>query len=41
MSRIVLEPIPTGDGRVVLGARGETWRDRVRRILARWGYASD
>ena len=34
MPRIVLEPLPTGDGRIVLRGRPETLRERLRRLIA-------
>jgi hypothetical protein len=34
MPRIVFEPLPTGDGRIVLRGRAETLRERLRRLLA-------
>jgi hypothetical protein len=33
MPRILLEPLPSGDGRIVLRARPESLRERVRRLL--------
>lgn len=36
MSRIVLTPTPTGDGRVVLRAEVLTTAERLRRALARF-----
>jgi hypothetical protein len=34
MTRIVLRPHPTGDGRIVLRAHRETLRERARRLAA-------
>jgi hypothetical protein len=33
MPRILLEPLPTGDGRIMLRARPDSLRERVRRLL--------
>jgi hypothetical protein len=33
MPRILLEPLPTGDGRIMLRARPDSLRERVRRFL--------
>jgi hypothetical protein len=33
MHRILFEPLPTGNGTIVLRARRESFRERVRRML--------
>ena len=35
MKRVVLIPMPTNDGRVVLRAELESFRERVRRFFSR------
>jgi hypothetical protein len=37
MHRILFEPLPTGDGTIVLRPRRESFRERVRRLLAALG----
>jgi hypothetical protein len=33
MPRILLEPLPTGDGRIIIRARPESLGERIRRLL--------
>ena len=33
MARILFEPLPTGDGRIIMRARPESLWERIRRIL--------
>jgi hypothetical protein len=33
MPRILLEPLPTGDGRIIIRARPESLAERIRRLL--------